>query len=164
MRIAISADDGRGLDSIVSPHFGRCPYFILVDVEERQVKHVQAVSNPHYGNHQEGQVPAFIHEQGADVMLAGGMGRRAIGFFEQYNIQAVTGAYGTVRQSLESYLGGQLQGAAPCRESVEHAHERVLPPAGEYEQDELGRLREEVELLRQQLDAASSRLDKLSQA
>ncbi|MBN1889413.1 MAG: peptide deformylase [Thermoflexales bacterium] len=108
MRIAISADDGRGLDSVVSPHFGRCPYFILVDVEERQAKRVQAVANPHYGNHQEGQVPAFIHEQGADVMLAGGMGRRAIAFFEQYNIRAVTGAYGTVKQSLEYYLGGQL--------------------------------------------------------
>jgi predicted Fe-Mo cluster-binding NifX family protein len=169
MRIAISADDGRGLDSVVSPHFGRCPYFILVDVEERQAKRVQAVSNPYYGHHQEGQVPAFIHEQGADVMLAGGMGRRAIAFFEQYNIQAVTGAYGTVRQSLESYLGGQLQGAEPCRESVEHAHEHAapqheLPPEGEYEQDELGRLREEVELLRQQLGKASERLDKLTQA
>ncbi len=159
MRIAISADDGRGLDSVVSPHFGRCPYFILVDLEESKVKQVQAINNPFYGNHQPGQVPGFISQQGADVMLTGGMGGRAIGFFEQYNIQAVTGAYGTVQHALEQYLKGQLQGAAPCRESIEHGH---TPAEGEYEQDEAGRLREEIEMLGKQLDDATGRLDKLT--
>ena len=72
----------------------------------------------------------------------------------------MTGAYGTVRQSVEGYLGGQLRGAAPCKESVEHGHGE-LPAEGEYEKDELGRLREEAEMLRQQLDAATSQLEKL---
>ena len=163
MRIAISADDGRGLDSVVSPHFGRCPYFILVDIEGNQVKQVNAIANPFYGNHQPGQVPGFISEQGANVMLTGGMGMRAIGFFEQYNIQAVTGAYGTVQHALDQYLGGQLQGAAPCRESVEHGHGHEHTPAeGEYEQDETGRLREEIEMMGKQLDEATKRLDELA--
>ncbi len=163
MRIAISADDGRGLDSVVSPHFGRCPYFILVDMEGSAVKQVRAISNPFYGNHQPGQVPGFISEQGANVMLTGGMGGRAISFFEQYKIQAVTGANGTVQYALDQYLGGKLQGAAPCRESVEHGHEHEHAPAeGEYEQDETGRLREEIEMLGQQLDEATDRLDKLT--
>ena len=43
MRIAISADNNNGLDSIVSPHFGRCPYFVLVDMDEQAVKTVKAV-------------------------------------------------------------------------------------------------------------------------
>jgi len=120
MRIAISADDGNGLDSVVSPHFGRCPYFVLVDVEEREVKAVQVISNPYYGQHQPGQVPGFIHDQQADVMLTGGMGSRAIAFFQQFGIQAATGAAGTVRHTLEQYLGGGLREAAPCRTSVEH--------------------------------------------
>ncbi len=163
MRIAISADDGRGLDSVVSPHFGRCPYFILVDMEGNAIKQVRAINNPFYGNHQPGQVPGFISQQGADVMLTGGMGRRAIGFFEQYNIQAVTGASGTVRYALEQYLGGKLQGAAPCRESIEHAHQDEHAPApGEYEQDEAGRLREEIEMMRKQLDEATRRLNELT--
>jgi predicted Fe-Mo cluster-binding NifX family protein len=55
-------------------------------------------------------------------MLAGGMGRRAVDFFEQYGIQPATGASGTVRQSIESYLGGELQGVEPCAESHEHHH------------------------------------------
>jgi predicted Fe-Mo cluster-binding NifX family protein len=55
-------------------------------------------------------------------MLTGGMGHRAVSFFEQYGIQPVTGASGTVRQALGSYLGGELYGVEPCSESHEHHH------------------------------------------
>lgn len=161
MRIAISADDSNGIDSVVSPHFGRCPYFVLVDFDGQEVNTVSAVDNPYYGNHRPGQVPAFINSHGVNVMLTGGMGHRAIMFFEQFGIQPVTGAAGTVRQSLESYLGGAMQGAAPCNESIEHAHH---DDDGAYEKDEIGRLREEAEMLRQQLDEAAARLDRLGKS
>ena len=120
MRIAISADDKNGLDSPVSAHFGRCLCFNMVDVEGQEVETVTAVDNPYYGNHTPGQVPTFIHSQGANVVLAGGMSRRAVSFFEQYGIQPVTSASGTVRQALEGYLGGELHGVEPCAESHEH--------------------------------------------
>jgi predicted Fe-Mo cluster-binding NifX family protein len=160
MRIAISADDGNGLDSVVSPHFGRCPHYILVDVEGHEVQAVHAIDNPYYGQHSPGVVPGFIHSQGANVMLTGGMGRRAIAFFEQLGIEAVSGASGTVRRALELYLGGQLRGVQPCRESIEHAHEEIST-AREYEEDEVGRLREEATMLQQQLDEVMARLGKL---
>lgn len=160
MRIAISAEDCNGLESIVSPHFGRCPFFILVEVEEDGVLVSREVQNPFYGQHQPGQVPAFIHSLGADVMLTGGMGGRAVQFFQQYGIEPVTGAMGTVRQALERYLGGLLQGAAPCRESVAHGHGEV-PSEGAYERDEVGRLREEMEMLQRQLREVEDRLRRL---
>ena len=147
MRIAISADDSNGLESVVSPHFGRCPHYILADVEGQEVKAVQSVGNPYHGQHAPGQVPGFIHSQGVHVMLTGGMGGRAIGFFEQYGIEAVT---------------GQLRGVEPCLESIEHGHGELAPsPVEEYEQDEVGRLREEADMLRDQLDEVAARLDKL---
>jgi predicted Fe-Mo cluster-binding NifX family protein len=90
-------------------------------------------------------------------MLTGGMGGRAIMFFQQFGIEGVTGAYGTVRQSVERDLGGQLKGAAPCKESEEHGHGDT-PAAGEYEQDALGRLKEEADMLRQQLEDVERRL------
>ncbi len=161
MRVAISADDRNGLDSVISPHFGRCPYFVLVDLEEREVTAVESISNPFYAHHQPGQVPGFVHSHGADVMLTGGMGGRAITFFQEYGIQPVTGAYGTVRNALEQYMGGCLYSAAPCKESIEHGHGDV-PAKGEYEKDEVGRLREEAEMLQQQLAEVSGRLDNLS--
>jgi len=162
MRVAVSADENKGLDSVVSPHFGRCPYFVLVDLNGSEVQDVRAVENPYYAQHQPGQVPGFIDTQDVDVMLTGGMGRRAISFFEQYGIAAATGAFGTVRHALEQYLGGQLQGAEPCRESVEHAHESH-GDGGAYEKDEVGRLQEEIEMLKQQLDDAMARLRALAE-
>jgi predicted Fe-Mo cluster-binding NifX family protein len=161
MRVAVSADNRNGLESVVSPHFGRCLCYVLVDLEGREVRQVDTVENPYYHQHVPGAVPDFIRGQGADIMLTGGMGRRAIGLFQQYGIEAVTGAYGSVQQALEQYLGGQLQGAEPCRESREHecdgnqAHQQ-------YEQDEVGRLREEAEMLQHQLAQVVERLDKLN--
>jgi len=122
MRVAISIDTNDGLDSIVAHHFGRCPFFALVDLEGDEIKEVEVVENPHYAHHQPGEVPGFIHEHNANVMLSGGMGRRAIDFFQQYGIEIATGANGTVRNTLQEYMDGKLIGAAPCRESVEHEH------------------------------------------
>lgn len=161
MRVAISVDDSNGLDSVVSPHFGRCPYYILVDLDGQEVKRVNAVPNPNYGRHAPGTVPAFIQDQGADVMLAGGMGRRAIALFQQYGIEAVTGAGGTVHRALAQYLGGALQRAEPCSTSLGHDHGESSP-GSRYEQDEIGRLREETEMLLQQLAEAVKRLDGLT--
>lgn len=172
MRVAVSADESNGLESVVSPHFGRCPYYILVDLDGQEISQITVTENPAYGKHQPGQVPGFIKSQGADVMLAGGMGRRAIGFFQQYGIQAVTGATGTVRRALAQYLGGALREAEPCRVSVEHEHDETtigrvdpgqrLQAEVAYEEDEAGRLREEIGMLQRQLNQAMERLDQLA--
>ena len=127
MRIAVSTEAMHGLDATVSPHFGRCPFYTLVDVDDGQVGTVQIVPNPYFPDHVPGVIPQFIHDQGANIMLTGGMGYRAVSFFEQFGIQPVTGASGTVRQALTAYLQGQLNGAAPCHESThgcgdEHGH------------------------------------------
>ncbi|MBU1747768.1 MAG: hypothetical protein KKA73_08760, partial [Chloroflexi bacterium] len=108
-----------------------------------------------------GQVPAFINSYDVNVMLTGGMGGRAVAFFRQFGIEPVTGAAGTVRQSLERYLGGTLQGAEACRESHDHGHG---DPGAEqpYEKDDLGRLQEEADLLRRQLDQVEQRLERLN--
>ena len=161
MRIVVSADDSSGLDSEVSPHFGRCPFYVLIDLVGDQVDTVRTVENPYHAQHRPGQVPGFINSQAADVMLAGGMGRRAIGLFQQYGIQAVTGASGTVRHALKQYLSGVLQGSAPCRESLAHGQEEIASEH-EHEQDETHRLHEEIEMLEQQLAEVKRRLDGLA--
>jgi len=122
MKIAVTAENNNGLDSVVAQHFGHAPFFILADVENGEVTTVQGVANPFAEAHQPGQIPGFIQQQKANVILSGGMGGRAIEFFEQAGIKAATGATGTVRQALEYYFGGKLKEAAPCDESVAHGH------------------------------------------
>ncbi len=120
MRIAISVETNNGLDSNVAFHFGRCPYYAFVDVEENEVQAVEIIDNPYYNNHQPGTVPALVKEHNADVMLSGGMGRRAVSLFQEFDIKAATGAEGTIRTALKSYLGGELSEAAPCEEGIMH--------------------------------------------
>ncbi|HYN76236.1 MAG TPA: NifB/NifX family molybdenum-iron cluster-binding protein [Lamprocystis sp. (in: g-proteobacteria)] len=123
MRIAITAETNDGLDSQVAQHFGHAPYFVLVDVEDGAALAARSIANPFAEDHQPGQIPDFIKQQEANVMLSGGMGGRAIEFFAQAGIKTATGASGTVRQSLEKYLGGTLTAVAPCNESEAHGHD-----------------------------------------
>ena len=122
MRIAISVESSNGLDSTVAHHFGRCPYFALVDLEGNKLQAIEVIDNPYFSGHQVGEVPKFIHDQNADMMLSGGMGGRAIQFFKDYGIGVATGATGTVESTLGNYLAGGLREAAPCSESVAHGH------------------------------------------
>jgi predicted Fe-Mo cluster-binding NifX family protein len=132
MRIAVSAENNGGLDAAVCGHFGHSPYFALVDIEGGQVGSVRMIANPHYPQHAPGAIPEFIHEQGANVMLTGGMGARAVSFFEQFGVEPITGAGGTVRQALEQYLSGQLTGVAPCHDHASGCEEHEQPaPAGD---------------------------------
>lgn len=120
IRIAIPSLDNQGLGSLVSEHFGRCPYFTLAEIEDNTIKSIAVIDNPLAHNHAPGQIPAFIHQQGATVILAGGMGHRAVTFFEQYGLEVVTGATGTVGQTVQAYLDGSLRGHSPCAESQRH--------------------------------------------
>ena len=91
MKIAFATDDNMGLDAVLSHHFGRCPYYVVVDIDGKEIKDVEAVKNPFYESHgQTGDVPSFIHSLGVDVIISGGMGPKAIGFFQQLGIQAFT--------------------------------------------------------------------------
>ena len=151
MKIVVSSDNNRKLDSSVSHHFGRCPYFTIVDVVKNEIINVESVENPYYNGHSPGQVPAFIKDINAEVMLAGGMGRRAISIFENYGIKCSTGAAGTVRNAVTNYAAGSLSAALPCRESIEHAHEG-------FEHEPAERLREEAAALLEKLDEVIVRL------
>ena len=122
MKIAVSTEDKNGLDSSISHHFGRCPCYVLVDMEGVSMTEVKSIDNPYFREHKPGMVPEFIKQQGVEVMISGGMGRRAIDFFDQFGIKVATGAVGNVRITLELYLDGKLKEATPCRESVEHSH------------------------------------------
>ncbi len=121
-RIAFSSEDNVGLEGQMSGHFGRCPYFTLVDVEDGKIQNVTVVENPFYNNHQPGQVPAFIHSQKVDVMIAGGMGPMAINLFNSNGIEVVTGYMGTIQNVLDAYLKGEAKGASGCADHEDHDH------------------------------------------
>ncbi len=85
MKIAIPVENGR-----LAPHFGRCPEMMLFTIGDR-TRHVVAEQVLETPPHEPGLYPAWLKARGADVVLAGGMGRRAIALFEQAGISVVVG-------------------------------------------------------------------------
>ena len=108
MRIAISTDRG-----YVSQHFGRCPSFTIVEIEKNEIKSKEEINNP---GHHPGFIPEFLHKKGVDCIITGGMGRKAAGFFEQYDIKAIVGISGTIEDTLEKLKNGTLEsGESLCK-------------------------------------------------
>ena len=114
MLIAVASDDDLGLDGQVCAHFGHCPVFTIVEVKDGMIAGAKVVDNPHARGHAPGTLPEYVESLGAKVILAGGMGGRAVTFFQQYGIEACAGYECNVRQAVESYLDGDLGGGEPC--------------------------------------------------
>ena len=93
MRIAIPIIDNKGLESIISEHFGHAPYFAFVVTENREIVSHEIEANP-FEDHQPGQIPEYVKSRGANVIITRGMGGRAKQFFDSLGVQAFTGADG----------------------------------------------------------------------
>jgi len=116
VRVVFASEEDNGLESKISYHFGRCPYYIFVDVRGEVVESVKVEANPFFNAHQPGMVPKFLAEKRADVVISGGMGPRALQFFREMGIKPITGVSGKVGDILKKYLKGELEEEAePCR-------------------------------------------------
>jgi len=104
MKIAIPVAEGK-----LCMHFGHCEHFAMVEVdtEKKQVVNTQMLQPP---AHEPGVLPRWLSEQGADVILAGGMGARAQGFFREFGIAVVVGApSGEPGAVVQAWLDGTLK-------------------------------------------------------
>jgi predicted Fe-Mo cluster-binding NifX family protein len=107
MKIAISTDSG-----MVSPHFGRCPEFTIVEIEDGKVTKKEVIQNP---GHATGLIPNFLSDKGVEVVIAGGAGFRAQQFFDELGIRLITGVEGKVDDAIDAFIKGKLeQGKSFC--------------------------------------------------
>ena len=103
MKIAIPLADGR-----LCMHFGHCEQFALVETDEQNNVVNQTLLTP--PPHAPGVLPVWLHEQGADTVIAGGMGSRAQQLFAQNDIAVVVGAPSeTPEQLVSAHLNGTLE-------------------------------------------------------
>lgn len=102
MKVAISTEG-----NFVSAHFGRCPSFTLLDIEDNKLVNKQIIDNP---GHQPGFLPKFLNEKGVDCIIAGGMGARAQMLFDENSIKTIMGVTGEIDTVIEQLLKGTLKG------------------------------------------------------
>ena len=102
--IAIPVAGGR-----LCMHFGHCEQFALLDVDtaDKKILNSRHIDPP---PHQPGLLPQWLHEQGVNLVIAGGMGGRAQGIFAEQGIEVLVGAPAESPDSLaRSYLDGTLR-------------------------------------------------------
>ncbi len=101
MKIAISTEG-----NYVSEHFGRCPYFTIFEVNNGKILKKEVIRNI---EHSPGAVPKFLKEKGVDLIIAGGMGRKATEIFNQYGIDFIVGVSGDVDEIISNFIEGKLK-------------------------------------------------------
>ena len=108
MKIAISTDS-----RMVSPHFGRCPEFTIVEIKDNKVIKKEVIDNP---GHMTGFLPRFLNKQGVNCVIAGGAGFRAQQFFDEFGIELITGVQGKVDDVIDAFVKSKLkQGESFCK-------------------------------------------------
>jgi predicted Fe-Mo cluster-binding NifX family protein len=108
-RIIIPAEDGNGLNARLSEHFGRAPYFIIVDLEDDNISSVQVVSNEseHFGGF--GLPSNRILQFRPNAVITYGMGPRALSIFQGAGVAVLRANADIVKDVVEAYRRDKLE-------------------------------------------------------
>lgn len=110
MKVAVSSV-GDGIKSQVSPVFGRCPVFVIVETDEKCITGHRNVNNN--AAMQAGSAGIMAAQQagneGAEAVIAGAVGPRAFAVFSQLGIKVYRSAGGTVEENVRKLISGKLE-------------------------------------------------------
>ena len=119
-RIVIPAEDQKGLNAHLAEHFGRAPYYTVVDFDENgEVANVKTV--PNVGEHAGGMGYSHDHilELQPKAIIVYGMGPRGLTSFQSAGVAVLKANANTVSEVVAAYKDDKLQ---ELTEGCEHAH------------------------------------------
>ena len=124
-RIMIPVEDEAGLEAQVAHHFGRAPYFALVELDEKQ--ETSKVKTEPNGSEHMGGAPGHSHESflalKPDVVVAYSMGPGALSTFQDAGVTVLEATSDTVKGNIESFKEGKLkEPAGGCEHAHHHEH------------------------------------------
>ncbi len=108
MKICVCAT-GPDLNSQVSPVFGRCPYFLIVDSKTEEFK---AIPNSAFQAGRGAGVGAsqLVVSEGAKVVICGNFGPNAFSVLQMSGTKIYPGVFDlTVKQAIDKYNKGELK-------------------------------------------------------
>jgi predicted Fe-Mo cluster-binding NifX family protein len=109
-RIVIPAASQEGLNAHLAEHFGRAPYFTVVDLNDNgEIANVKTVSNVPHSTGRMGQPHEVVLGLQPNAIIAYGMGRRGIGSFQSFGIAVLRANANTVSEVIAAYNENRLQ-------------------------------------------------------
>lgn len=101
MKVAIPLAEGK-----LATHFGHCQQFAFVHVKDGEIAQTEIQTPP---PHEPGVLPKWLGDNGVTVVIAGGMGARAVGLLQENQIEVKTGAPRMEPETLvRQYLSNEL--------------------------------------------------------
>lgn len=122
VRIVIPVEDESGLNARLSAHFGRAPYFAVIDLEENgNVSSQKSIPNvsEHFGG--TGLPPDRILQLQPKVLITYGMGPRALNIFQNARVAVLRANSDTVNEIIAAYNRDEL---VELTEGCHHARHR----------------------------------------
>ena len=110
VRIVIPVLDESGLNARLSEHFGRAPYFAVIELDENgRVLNQRTVPNvsEHFGG--TGRPPDRILQLEPDALITYGMGPRALNIFQSVRVAVLRANANTVREVIAAYNKDELK-------------------------------------------------------
>lgn len=126
MQVAIPSNSPGGLDATISPHFGRCELFTIVEIFDKQVKKVRVVENQgeHFGSTKTPAENLLTEKISAIITI--GMGPKAIALMSENGIDVYITSTSTVKQAVQELIEGKARLASDedaCKDSAEHLND-----------------------------------------
>jgi predicted Fe-Mo cluster-binding NifX family protein len=109
LKIAISST-GKNIEDNVSDVFGRCPYFVIAEIENREIKRTEIIENKSTGQMSGAGISAAQLMAGKNVnaVITGNVGPRALDALEQFDIKVYSGS-GAIKEVLQEFMDGKLK-------------------------------------------------------
>lgn len=119
-RLIIPVENQNGLNSNLAEHFGRAPYFAVVDLaEDGEVSNFKIVANVGEHTGGVGQAHDYILELRPNAIIVYGMGPRGLNTFQNANVAVLKTNAFLVNEVITAYKESKLQ---ELTDGCEHAH------------------------------------------
>ncbi|MGD9130283.1 MAG: NifB/NifX family molybdenum-iron cluster-binding protein [Candidatus Bathyarchaeota archaeon] len=109
-RIVVPVSDDRGIDAQLSQHFGRAPFYAIIDLDgEGHVIGQGTIANTseHFGG--VGHPPDRILQLKPKALITYGLGPRALRIFQDAGVAVLRTEANTVKEAVTAYNNNELQ-------------------------------------------------------
>jgi len=121
-KICIPTIEKEGLNSNISLHFGKTPYFAFLKEKNGEIEDIIFIESG--GKHIGGSLtPAeIILNSDADILICGNLGSKAVNMLQKNNVKVFSGANGSVKEIFEQWKNEKLMVADKNNSCSEQEH------------------------------------------
>jgi len=108
MKIAIGSTD-KNIEGNISDFFGRSPYFIIADIENKEIKNIEIIENKNIDQMSGAgiSVAKLMVNKDVKAVIANLVGPRASDVLEQFDIEIYAGN-GKIKNAIQKFIDNKL--------------------------------------------------------